>query len=99
MNLKSEIGIEINFSLDFTYRVFVPCSGYQINRTLKDVDRFRTHSDENINNNRIYINLPRIYIFLIINWNIIKKLEIYDKVLKIKPLLEKSIPIMNCCFI
>ena len=54
----------------------------QINRTLKDVDRFRTHSDENINNNKIYINLPRIYIFLIINWNIIKKLEIYDKVLK-----------------
>ena len=71
----------------------------QINRTLKDVDRFRTHSDENINNNKIYINLPRIYIFLIINWNIIKKLEIYDKVLKKKPLLEKSIPIMNCCFI
>jgi len=60
MNLKSEIGIEINFSLDFTYRVFVPCSGYQINRTLKDVDRFRTHSDENINNNKIDINLPRI---------------------------------------
>ena len=70
----------------------------QINRTLKDVDRFRTHSDENINNNKIYINLPRIYIFLIIYWNIIKKLEIYDKVLKKKPLLEKSIPIMNCCF-
>ena len=40
MNLKSEIGIEINFSLDFTYRVFVPCSGYQINRTLKDVEPF-----------------------------------------------------------
>ena len=54
--------------------------------TLKDVDRFRTHSDENINNNKIYINLPRIYIFLIIYWNIIKKLEIYDKVLKKKPL-------------
>ena len=63
MNLKSEIGIEINFSLDFTLRVFVPCSGYQINRTLKDVDRFRTR--ENIYkyflmvfvNIRCYVNI------------------------------------------